>query len=319
MIETPTAALCTSDPEPIDANAPLLSEEQRSEKQNLKTLEADLLLVKQTPITSKLRTAVKHITSIAGKSARFRGLHIAIIYAFVHSLIVNIIGGPVGGLFRSAVSVVASIVLCRLQMTWTHTVISMPSTVRWWRRYPSLKASKNIIIPTAVWAIARQVCVYVPGALFAIVFDTFQRPGAYGGNPQTVQKIALAQLFGVFLIFVATVFLILIPADATLKRVQASMLPEEYETIVPFDRTFAGKVIPEILGGKGCVSMLDAWKTFDRDARLRLIKIYAKLLTIQIAVTFMFAMILIGELRLILGGDFERIVQVARTSVRGDL
>ena len=195
----------------------------------------------------------------------------------------------------------------------------MPSSVRWWRRYPSLKAASNIIITTAVWAIARQVCVYVPGLLFAIVFDTFQRPGAYGGNPQTVQKIALAQLFGVFLIFVATVFLILIPADATLKRVQASMLPEENETIVPFDRSFAGKVTPESLGGKGCVSMLDAWRTFDKEARLRLIKIYAKLFVVQIAVTVLFAMILVGELRLILGGDFDKVVQVARTSVKGDL
>lgn len=218
-------------------------------------------------------------------------------------------------LSRSFVSIITSIVLCRLQMTWTHAVISMPSTKPWWRRFPSLKAGKNIILPTAVWALAQQVSIYIPGALFAIVLDTFQRPGIYGGNPQTIQKIALAQIFCVFLIFVGTVILIVIPADVTLKRVQASMLPEEDEAIVPFDRTFAGKVQPKILGGTGAVSMLDAWRTFDKEARIRLIKLYVKVFAVQMATTIMFIMVLVGELRLIMGGDFEKMVRDAYEAV----
>ena len=97
------------------------------------------------------------------------------------------------------------------------------------------------------------------------------------------------------------------------------MLPEEDEAIVPFDRTFAGKVTPEVLGGSGSVSMLDAWKTFDKEARLRVIKLYAKLFGIQIAVTVLFMMTLIGELKLIMGGDFDKVMVVARKSLRGEL
>ena len=39
------------------------------------------------------------------------------------------------------------------------------------------------------------------------------------------------------------------------------MLPDEDEAIVPFDRSFGGKVVPAILGGSGKLSIRDAWKT----------------------------------------------------------
>ncbi|KAL9131460.1 MAG: hypothetical protein Q9217_000608 [Psora testacea] len=315
MIETPTATAYKVAPEsePVEVDA-LLSEKQKYEKQNPRALEADLYLVKQVPITAKLRTAIKHLKAVAGPLSRFRGLHIALLYHGLHSLIVNLISGPGGNMTsavitRSLVSVVTTIVLCRLHMTWTHTVISMPSTKRWWRRFPSINAGKNTILPTAIWAIAQQFCMYVPGVLFAVIFQTFQRPEVYGGNPHNVQKIALVQLLLVFLVFIATVVLIVIPADVTLKRVQASMLPEDDEAIVPFDRTFAGKVQPEILGGSGAVSMLDAWKTFDKEARIRLLKLYSKVFALQVATTIMFMMIMIGELRLIVGEDFQKMMK----------
>ena len=323
MIETPTAKAYTTatDSDPVDIDAPLLSEDQKSEKQKLQALESDLFLVKQAPITGKLRTAIKHLKASAGPFARFRGLHIALVNHILQNLIVNLISGPARRstssiLIRISASVLTTIVLCRLQMTWTHAVISMPSTKRWWRRFPSIKAGKNIILPTAVWAIAQQVCIYVPGILLFVIFESFKNPSINGGNPHTVQKIALAQLFCVFLIFIAAVILIFIPAEVTLRRVQASMLPEEDEAIVPFDRTFAGKVKPEILGGSGAVSMLDAWRTFDKEARIRLIKLYAKVFALQTFTTIMFVMILVGELRLIMGGDFEKMVKAVRDGMK---
>ncbi|KAL9102542.1 MAG: hypothetical protein Q9163_002321 [Psora crenata] len=322
MIETPTATAYSSAPESDspEADAPLLSEEQKLEKQRLQSLEPDLYLVKQAPITAKLSTATKHLKAMAGPLSPFRGLYIAIIYHGLHSTIVNFVCGPIlsFGLFsltRVFVSIITTIVLCRLHMTWTHTVISMPSTKRWWRRFPSLKAGKNIILPTAVWATAQQVCMYVPTVLLVNLADTY--PEMYGGSPTTTRKIGLLQLFCIPLIFIATIVLIVIPAHVTLKRVQASMLPEEDDAIVPFDRTFAGKVQPEILGGTGAVSMLDAWKTFDKAARIRLIKLYGKVMALHFTTTVMFTMIIIGELRLIMGGDFEKMVKAIREHVSG--
>ena len=112
--------------------------------------------------------------------------------------------------------------------------------------------------------------------------------------------------------FILIAVLVVIPAHVTLKRVQASMLPEEDEAIVPFDRTFGGKVVPEILGGSGAVSMFDAWKTFDRSARVRLLKLYAKIFLVQLFTTILFIMVVFGELRVIMGDDLRKAVRVGQ-------
>ena len=90
------------------------------------------------------------------------------------------------------------------------------------------------------------------------------------------------------------------------------MLPEEDESIVPFDRTFAGKVVPEIVGGTGSIGMLDAWKTFDIPSRIRLIKLYAKVFAVQLATTIMFVMVVVAELRVAMGDDFQKVHKMAR-------
>ncbi len=312
MIESPTATAFKVDSNDTleEVDAPLLSEEQKSEK--MKLVESDLFLVKQKPITAKMFTAVKHLKAQGGRLAAYRGLHVMVIYHVIHSLIVLLFtSGTENPIIRSCVAVVTTIAMCRLHMTWTHIIISAPSTKRWWRRFPSVKAGKNIIIPTAIYAVAVEAAVYIPRILFLTVDDQLRNPGAYGNNPNTVQKMALIELIGVFLIAVGTVILVVVPAEVTLKRVQASMLPEEEDSIVPFDRTFAGKKKPEILGGSGAVGILDAWKTFDRSARIRLIKLYAKIWAIQFATTFMFIFVIIGEIRLIMGDDMFKFGKLA--------
>ena len=318
MIETPTATAFKIDSDDTleEVDAPLLSDEQKSEK--MKLVESDLFLVKQKPITGKMRTAIKHLKAQGGRFARFRGLHVSIIYHLVHGLIVKFFSSTSSHpLVRPFVAILTTIALCRLQMTWTHIVISAPSTKRWWRRFPSVKAGKNIIIPTAIYAVAVQAAIYVPGALFITAHETLRNPAAYGDNPATLQKIALGEMFLTILIAIGIVVLVVIPADVSLKRVQASMLPEEDETIVPFDRTFAGKVKPEILGGSGAVSMLDAWRTFDRSARIRLIKLYGKIFAVQAATTLMFILVMVGELRLFMGNDLAKAAKMARESFHG--
>lgn len=313
MIETPTAtAFKTEGTDSDEIDAPLLSEDQKSEKSKL--VEADLFLVKQKPITSKIRTTIKHLRAQAGPLARFRGLHVSIIYHLLHGGIVgffaaHVVSHPIA---RPFIAVLASIALCRLQMTWTHIVISNPSNKSWFRRIPSRAAVRNILVPTAVFAIAEQAAIYVPGALFVLASQAFNEE--IHENVARAQNIALLEMFLIGLIGIGIFVLVVIPADVTLKRVQASMLPEEDESIVPFDRTFAGKVKPEILGGSGAVSMLDAWKSFDRSARLRLMKLYLKVILVSVFTTIMFIMVLVGELRLIMGDKFNGLAGKAHES-----
>ena len=308
MIETPTATAFTVD-STDEIDAPLLDQKP----EDAKAVEADLFIVKQKPITSSMRSAVKHLKARGGRLARFRGFHVALIYHIALSagtnFMTSLFGSPFGSLTRPLAFIVVSVALARLYMTWTHIIISNPSEKRWYRRIASRKATRNIMIPTAVFAIA-QLALYLPVFMLSMASDMWESPSSYGFEVEHAQKFALFLVAMAAIAFIVIIILVVIPADVTLKRVQASMLPEEDEAIVPFDRTFGGKVVPRILEGSGAVSMFDAWKTFDRSARVRLLKLYAKIFLVQSVTTILFIMVVFGELMMIMGDDLRKAVKM---------
>jgi hypothetical protein len=123
-------------------------------------------------------------------------------------------------------------------------------------------------------------------------------------------QMAALKGLSLFVLCIVLGLLLVIPANVMLTRVQASLLSDSEETIVPFDRSFGGKVIPEIVGGSGVVGLLDAWKTFDWNARVRLIKAYAKVFVIQMALMFLFIGVAIAQLFIIIGkSDLKKIIK----------
>ncbi len=324
MIETPTATAFTIEPaesdDTDDTDAPLLSADQKPSEKTSAT-EPELFLIKSKPITSRIRTTIKHLRKEAGPWSRFRGLQVAVITHFVHQVLFRFFVGlvPSAMITEPIVAVATTVILCRLEMTWTHVVISAPTVTRWFRRIPSTKSGRNIILPTMVYAIAQQVALYMPIALYqAFGLNRFHEdPSHFGEISEEARKMVMKQYFLVALSGLLMAVLIVFPASVSLTRVQASMLPEENESIVPFDRTFGGKVKPEILGGSGAVSMLDAWKTFGWAARIRLVKLYAKIGMIQVVTTVLFVMMVVGELRLIMGDELQKMTEKGVQHVMG--
>ena len=313
MIETPTsvAIIRTEVADSEDPDAPLVTlEEKSSEKASL--AEPELLLIKSQPITAKFRTTIRHLRSRAGRLSRFRGAKTAIAFHLMHSALTNLVIFGLGGqrILEPLAAIVVAIALCRINMTWTHVVISENSTKPWWRRYPSYQSGRKTVPAIALWAAAQQLTILMP----AMLFETFnlaryvEDPARWGQLHEEGRICVLKQFFFVGLVAIATAILILIPATVTLKRVQASQLPEEDEGIVPFDRTFGGRVVPESAGGSGVLGVFEAWKSFDWAARIRLVKIYAKTIAIQIAVSVLFLGIVYGEMRLIMGDTLDRMI-----------
>ncbi|KAI4159824.1 MAG: hypothetical protein LQ342_006242 [Letrouitia transgressa] len=317
MIETPTATAYTVArvTESDDPDDPLRAAAENDEKRPLK--EPDLFLQKKTPITSKIRTTIRHLKAETGSSwAPFRGLHVAVMYHFTLHLLFNFfarlfvafyIFGRNTHAAQAVAAVLATTLLCRFKMLWTHIVISAPNPEkRWYQRFASLEARKKIVLPTMAWAVAEQLAIYFP----AYLFDFFGLDG-YARNPQNWREFSpmqrnsvLLALATVVLVGFLTIVLVAVPATVTLKRVQASLLAEEEETVVPFDRTFGGRVLPEVVsGGPSAVGMLDAWRTFDWSARFRLVKLYTKIVAIQVAASAAFVLTAVAEVRLI-NGDY---------------
>lgn len=244
------------------------------------------------------------------------------VYGFLHTLLTDALVGLLPAADATVpylCAVLSAMLLARLPLTWTHVVISEPSDKRWFRRIPGFKSWLQIIPATALWATAEQLTVALPHFLsnaFGLARWS-QNPGSIGEVDTATQKMIVMQSIAVIAVALGTAVLILVPATVTLKRVQASLLPEEDEAIVPFDRTFNGKVVPEVVGGTGKLEIMDAWRTFDWAARIRLLKVYVKTFAMQVALTALFAGVVFAELQLIMGDELQKMISVAKAGQNG--
>ncbi|KAE8442201.1 hypothetical protein EG329_003730 [Mollisiaceae sp. DMI_Dod_QoI] len=297
MIESPQEAILF---EPLPADDP----------DSTLNKDPEQVQIKPQFITASFRRTIRHLQSVGGFRARFRGLAIYIATGFA----INTLGSTLSVfpilriLPRPFWNAVATVLCATLSLAWTHIVISEPSPKTWFRRLPPMKMWKKVAAPTAVLAVAEQLSIFLPIYLAVVTGLTDNKPEDLA-NMTGGKKTAMAfGGFGIFVFGLVLAFLIVIPAKVTLTRVQASLLSDTEETIVPFDRSFGGKVIPEIVGGSGAIGMLDAWKSFDWASRIRLVKAYMKLFAIQIAVTILFSLCLIAQLFIILGKDWSKLI-----------
>ena len=218
------------------------------------------------PITERLCTAVRHLRARGGPCACFRGLSMSIVYCLIVSLVQQIgislvrtrIEQPDWSFAKILIGLFAHCATANLNMARVHIVISEPSPKRFYQRIPGLKEWPKIV-PVVVLG---RLPIH---ALEALALNASLYHDA---DITTIMLGATFCLVGVLL-------------DAVFVRVAASMLPEDHEAIVPFERSYGGKVVPAILGGSGKVSIVDAWRTFDWAGHIRFLKIQAPLFAIQ--------------------------------------
>ncbi len=276
--------------------------------------EPEVLLVKNTPITSSIRRTFSHLRARYGYFSRFRGFSLFICLAIARLFIIQFVCFPkfmtnwIGFCFAS---VVADLVLARWEITWIHVVISEPTMKNWWSRAPAMKEWVKIAPAVALWSVASQITKVMP-LIVGMSFGAFKRIGDPNYKPSRSDLDAAAgQSFLVFILAIAFTILVQLPATVIVVRVAASMLPEENETVVPFDRSFGGKVTPAIIGGQGKIGMVEAWKSFDWSSRIRLVKLMAKIYVIMIALWILVIVVMIGEAHLIIGSDNIKMIMGA--------
>lgn len=196
-------------------------------------------------------------------------------------------------------------------MTWIHVIISEPSSKRWYERIPRpfLRTWKKIAPAVAIWAVSSQVVTILP-LLVTNSFGVLRRLGDPDYDPGMKDAYAgTGQLFFAMLLTVALFVLLQIPATVAMVRVAASMLPEEDETIVPFDRTFGGLTTPEIIGGQGKIGIVEAWKSFNGECRRRLLRTVIKVAAIIVATWFLFSFIVMVEAHALFGPAFGEMMK----------
>lgn len=240
------------------------------------------------PVTRGLRSTVKHLRARAGFWSRFRGLSMYLCYILTRTFVSGLV--PVrtqSFIGQFLVQSLLSLALATWQMAWVHIIISEPSPKRFYQRIPSFRTWIKIAPAAALEDILIAAAFFFPIALasFAGWLDS------KSDDPLNTVGRMLAGMG----ISTLVAFLLSIPARVIFIRVAASMLPEEDETIVPFDRSFGGKVQPQIVGGSGHVGLRDAWTTFDWAARVRFAKVIGKTLLIEFALILLAGVLVFAQ------------------------
>lgn len=289
MIEQPQTIVVESSTRVVDESHP----DAPLEKERL--IEEEVVIIKQDIITSKIRKTIKHLHSIGLAKTRWRGIGAAMAYHMAHSLAVNFISAFFGSFppFRAIAYIVSSVLLSKIHMTWTHVMISHPSEKPWYKRIPQdKKIFKALVLPSFVYAVAEILTFALP-----IGVAVFCAPAASTneGEAQDMGPIVLKVAMG-GLTMLAMSVLILLPASVTLTRIEASFLPDDQETIVPFDRTFNGTNSAVTLDGPNNKSLfIEAWRSFDMASRVRLIKFYVKLFMIQVMIVLFGVHVIVAQ------------------------
>ncbi|RYP81074.1 hypothetical protein DL770_005985 [Monosporascus sp. CRB-9-2] len=245
-------------------------------------------------ITASFRATHRTLYGISGWVSYFRGFacYIAIVVGtmFIYSIMV---GMSVPSLIAAPVCAIAFV---QLYTAWVHIVISAPSPKPFWRRLaPFKKTFQATALPAVVYFFAFEITRFVPTLLGRALGLPQWNPSQPGAVPEPDANDIWKTLIVLLVSLVLKVFLV-IPVHVVLTRVQASLLPEEDETIVPFDRSFQGTVEPAIVGGKGFVSPMDAWRTFSRASWVRLVKLYVKVFLVGLALSVALIVVVVPEL-----------------------
>ncbi|EXJ67626.1 uncharacterized protein A1O5_08972 [Cladophialophora psammophila CBS 110553] len=264
--------------------------------------DAEVLLVRNKPFTASIRQTILHLRARAGYWSRFRGLSMFVVWNIICGVLISIIAtifpNRLGVAFAA---IVAETALATWHMAWVHIVISEPSEKRWYKRIPSIRTWPKIAPAVALWATTHQVVSILP-MLVCGSFGSLKHMDNPHYQPGRKDLYAVGgQGFLGFSLMVALFVLLQIPATVTLVRVAASMLPEEDETIVPFDRTFGGKTTPAIIGGQGKIGLVEAWRSFPWASRKRLLRLMVKVTLIFLACWLLATIVLVAEAHILFG------------------
>lgn len=258
-------------------------------------------VVANKPITGKIRRTIRHLSTHAGFFARWRGLGYAIIYNSLQAVLCFAIVSALSWLPAAEViaASVSAIALSQLHCAWTHKMITMPSQKSLLARIPPRQSWRQLWIPNLVSAASAQAALQV-----VLLVCQVLALSSYDHENQTVRDsfviIGLKVCAVLGLAFFLGFFVVL-PIYAALTRIEATLLPDDEDTIVPFDRTFGGKVTPVVVGGSGFRYVKEVCRTFDREARIRIMKLFFKGVAVVFALFMVCIHVISFELFFIIG------------------
>jgi hypothetical protein len=293
----------------LDDDAPDAPLEKKKKEEEFVDIEVDTVETSDKPMTGSIRKTISHLTSIGGFRARWRGIRAFALYSILMTLINSVFTGfPLFGPLGSPIvgSLVAGMATARLHCAWTHKTITMPSNKKLYERFVTRKQHLQLLAPNAIKILAVEITCLATVLISIYSFNQISDMMRIE-NPNKLLGAVLA--FAPLATLVTGFLFAVLPSYVVLVRVEASMLPEEEETIVPMDRTFGGL----LMAASDKLTIRSAWKSFNGTGRV--VKLYLKFFLISIALSVFVSHVLFVELWAIMG---DKLV-VLLTSLRAGL
>jgi hypothetical protein len=194
------------------------------------------------------------------------------------------------------IRIVFSLLAIPLEITWTWHILSWQTSSPHSRTYwpppqrlmsvhgiwflirqiplpilPSKRVLWHMLLPTLISSGVQQIGNFYPGSMIHTLFVTINGTNARP-NVLVAAAILAESTVTSFLFYILPRLL-----GELVTRVQASLLPEDEQSIVPMDRTFGLK--PKRGQDQG-ITLMDAWKTMSWGTLWRIVKIHIKTLAL---------------------------------------
>lgn len=238
------------------------------------------------PVTSSIRAINRILKANGGFKANLRGAVCLFAQTVLVAFFSGIFSASLGSFFTPVATLLTSLALVQLSTAWVHIVLTPHSSLPFYRRLPPFKRTFDATWkPVALLWVAMEFIRWVPPVMAAFMGVYIPGIWAFGTVPDS--PAGPWEMFWKVLVincvsFIASIYVTL-PPQIILVRVQASLLPEDQTTVIPFDRSFEGTVEPAVVGGKGYATIKDAWSTFSKTAWRRLLILIAKVTAISFA------------------------------------
>ncbi|KXJ92425.1 hypothetical protein Micbo1qcDRAFT_233688 [Microdochium bolleyi] len=262
--------------------------------------QADEALGQSAATTSSFRATYRTVYAVGGWKSLFRGYQFYLPATIATMMCYGLFGGM--GIPSPVAAPIAAMAMAPLWTAWVHAVIATPSSKTFSQRLlPFNQIFRAVAAPLVIYFGALELSNFIPVVLAGILGLTLLDDEPGNGTFRTPDHNDAWKGLIVLIVGLVLKVFITIPAHVVLVRVQASLLPEDDETIVPFDRTFQNKLEPAIIGGLGHVTIKDAWATFSRASWIRLIKLYVKIFLAGFAAWLLWLVVVIPEMAIIIG------------------
>ncbi|KAL7924340.1 hypothetical protein ACQKWADRAFT_286476 [Trichoderma austrokoningii] len=233
-----------------------------------------------------------------------RGLACALLQTVPTSLYIAYYGRFLWWHYHVVARLATSLLLVQFSTLWLHLVIAQPTDRGFETRIPPFKRTlKATWLATILHWAAVEFAAGFPSMVASSMnidwpsFHFFGPDNTYSFRLDMAAGDAIFYLKCVAVIFasvVGSVFLV-VPSQVVLMRIQASLLPMEDSTLVPFDRSFKGRVQPDLANDQDYATISDAWKSFSWAHWRGLVILSLKIIFISLSLIFLMIAVVVMQ------------------------